>query len=193
MAKRRKVGGAAAGDDDDDAGEAASGESEDDDDTPQPWMSDAQLLGPGMNAVFGEENINATQRALDARELSMAENGGAAINDVHVFATEETEPGIGPGVLKYLIPVDDDINNTALTVPMLGSILETNDPKGGWAMKQAIMRLRKHKYLPCLPPPPVPKAKRAPRKNSKKAPAAAAAAPKAKRTHKKAAPVAADS
>ena len=47
-AKRRKVGGAAAGDDDDDAGETASGETEDDDDTPQPWMSDAQLLGPGL-------------------------------------------------------------------------------------------------------------------------------------------------
>ena len=64
---------------------------------------------------------------------------------------------------KYLIPVqsavNDDINNTTLTVPMLRSILETNDPKGGWAMKradkdalkQAIMRLRKHKYLPSTP------------------------------------------
>ena len=46
-----------------------------------------------MNAVFGEENINTTQRALDAREQSMAD-GGPAINN-HIFAIDEKEPGIG--------------------------------------------------------------------------------------------------
>ena len=45
----------------------------------------------------------------------MLEESGAAIND-HVFATEEDEPAIGPGVTKYLITVDDDIKQSYLTV-----------------------------------------------------------------------------